>query len=417
MITVSRELYPADQDESLNVCECVNSAFPIYTSGNSSSMLEIRRSAETSQVWRSEDNGETWGLSDEIPIESVEPGGMFGENTLGPLYRDSDNGRIIRFQQQWLFTTPKRDRKTYFDLMRTRQENSCRIFYQVSTDGGQSWGESLQLIETGDGYDATHWARDITFMEGSAVLGDPPPFHKRGDGSIVVPCAIRTTAGTDRYGTIQAGRFLGTWDGNEPDLKWRSGGRVPGGGCEQTTAILKDGRMLDIMRVQGQVDPYPFDLWLRPFSVSEDGGETWSDPRPIQYDDGSGLTSPRAWSVLIRSERNGRLYWIANILPAIETEAHGVIKEKYPARADPRYPLAIVEVDEGELTLKRGTLTVIQDREPHMPHWVRFSNYHVYNDRLTGDLVLLMLTSYCELQEDRAERPWPSYRYHVRMDD
>ncbi|MDP6776982.1 MAG: sialidase family protein [Candidatus Latescibacteria bacterium] len=414
MITVERELYPEDQDESLNVCQPANSAHPIYTSSEGVSMLELRMGASTSQMWRSEDNGVTWELADEIPMESETSDGRFAETSYGPLYRDPDNDRIVRFQQQWLFTAPKSERKTYYDLMRTRIENSCRAQYEVSSDGGRSWGELHQLVEEGDGYDALHWAKDVTFGEGSAILGAPPPFTKLADGRIVIPCQIRTPADVETHGTIQAGRFYGTWNDVWADLSWRSGGRVPGGGCEQAAAVLKDGRMINIMRVQGQVEPYPFDLWLRPYSLSEDGGETWSEPRALTYDDGGGLTSPRAWSVLIRSEKNDRLYWIANILPALETEASAEIRERYPMRADPRYPLAIVEVDEDTVTLKRDTLTVIQNREPHMPHWVRFSNYFVYNERETGDLRLVMLTSYCELQEDRMELPWPSYRYRIR---
>ena len=50
------------------------------------------------------------------------------------------------------------------------------------------------------------------------------------------------------------------------------------------------------------------------------------------------------------------------------------------------------------------------DTYGRMPH-----NYYLYNERVTGDLRLVMLTSYCELQKDRAERPWPSYRYRIRL--
>ena len=415
MITVSRELYPADQDESINVCECANSAFPTYAAADGLTMLEIRRGPDTTQTWRSDDNGRTWALADETPIESRAPGGLYAETQSGPLFRDPDNGRIIRFKRENLFTAPRCERRDYFAFCKTVVENSYRAHYQVSADAGRTWDEPRQLIERGEEFNETHWAKDVTFREGCAVLGEPPPFHKLPDGRIVFPCQVRTDAATDRYGTIQAGRFYGVWNDDATDLQWTSGGRVYGGGCEQTTAILRDGRMLNVMRAQGQITPYLFDLWLRPYSLSEDQGDTWSEPKPLTYDDGSGLTSPRSWSVLIRSESNGRLYWIADILPALDTEESAAIRDRYRGRADPRYPLAIAEVDEDTLTLKRDTLTTIQDREPHMPHWVRFSNYHVYNDRATGDLVLLMLTSYCEHQEDRATRPWPSYRYRISV--
>jgi len=416
MITVTRELYPHDQDQSTNVRHCANSAYPIYVSASGRDMLEIRRSPDHHQTWRSRDNGASWSLVDEIPMNAAGPNGLFAEVMLGPLYRDPDNGRIIRFQQQWLFTVPSEQRRTYEELARTRLDNSCQVFYQISSDAGETWGPMQQLMEQGSGFDERHWAQHITFRQGSAVLGAPPPFTKRVDGAMVFPCAIRTPDDQERFGSIQAGRFLGRWTGDADDITWGSGGRVPGGGCEQAVAMLKDGRMLNIMRLQGQVDPYPFDLWLRPYALSEDGGETWCEPRPLEFDDGTGLTSPRSWSVLIRSEKNGRLYWIANILPGLGTDASVDIQQQFPMRADPRYPLAIVEVDEENLRLKRDTLTIIQDREPQMPRWVRFSNYHVYDDRETGELVLLVLTSYCELQEGQDDLPWPSYRYRIRVD-
>ncbi len=417
MISVTRELYPADQDESVNVCQCANSAYPIYAAAEGAAMLEVRRSAHTSQMWRSEDNGASWTLADEIPIESREPGGAYAETMFGPLYRDPDNGRLIRFLQSRLYTVPRRERPTYFESSATFIPNSQRVYYQISHDAGRSWSERRPLIESGEEFDETHWARDVTFGEGGAVLGEPPPFHKRRDGRIVFPCQVRTRRECERFGEIQAGRFYAEWTEDGTDLRWTSGGRAPGGGCEQTIARLKDGRLLNIMRAQGLVKPYFFDLWLRPCTVSEDDGDTWATPQPLAFDDGERPTSPRAWSVLIRAEKNGRLYWIANILPDFGGPEAAAIQQQFPGRADPRYPLAIVEVDENALTLKRETLTIIQDREPGMPRWVRFSNFHVYNDRLTGELVLLMLVSYCEHQEDRAQRPWPSYRYRIALKD
>ena len=62
MISVHRDLYPADQDERGNTRECANSAFPIYASSDGLALLEIRRGPSTSQMWRSEDNGQTWAL-------------------------------------------------------------------------------------------------------------------------------------------------------------------------------------------------------------------------------------------------------------------------------------------------------------------------------------------------------------------
>ena len=129
--------------------------------------------ANANQIWRSPDNGDTWKLDDEVPIDSAGPDGLFGETSLGPQYRDPHNGSIVQFHQQCLFTRPRSERKDYFDYVRTVRENSHRIFYRVSRDQGWSWGELRQLVEHGDRFNERHWADGVTFLEGSAVLGEP----------------------------------------------------------------------------------------------------------------------------------------------------------------------------------------------------------------------------------------------------
>ena len=65
------------------------------------------------------------------------------------------------------------------------------------------------------------------------------------------------------------------------------------------------------------------------------------------------------------------------------------------------------------MTLKRNTLTIIEDRAPGETHWVRFSNFSAYNDHETGNIVMLMQKSYCEYQENLAQQPHPSCRYQI----
>lgn len=413
MITVTRERYPANQDEQEQVYQCATVTHPTYASVSGRALLEIREAPDSSQMWRSEDNGRNWALAAELATEERNADGTFAQRAFAPLVLDPDHDLLIRFQREHLLRVPRAQARGYQSFVTALIPDSYRVFYQISRDAGRTWDPRRQLIESGAEYDAAHWAKNITHLESSIVLGEPPPFHKLPDGRIVIPAQVRTDIEAGTYGTIQAGRLYGRWRADLSDLDWQSGGRVFGGGCEQTTAVLKDGRILNIMRVQGQIQPYLFDVWLRPYTVSEDGGDTWSRPEPLQYTDGTGLTSPRAWSQLLRSARNGKLYWIANILPAYEDTAS--IREQYPARADPRYPLQIVEVDEDQLALKRDTLTVIEDRAPGETHWVRFSNFFVYNDRETQDIVLLMQKSYCELQEDLDQQPHPSYRYRIRV--
>ena len=121
-----------------------------------------------------------------------------------------------------------------------------------------------------------------------------------------------------------------------------------------------------------------------------------------RFADGGTVSSPSAWSQFIQSSKTGAWYWIGNILP-----------EPTYGGCDPRYPLQIVELDTGTLRLKRDTLAVIQDKEPGDDKWVRFSNFRTYEERGTGDLIVLMTKSYCEFAPPGL--PTPAYRYRVRL--
>jgi hypothetical protein len=415
MITIQREPHPVEQDEALKRFECTFCSYPIYTSNHGLAMLEIRRGKGTSEMWRSEDNGRTWARTDAIPAEEDRGDGTFAQWTLGPFVHDTRRDVLLRFEWHRLFREPPGGLRGYHDFLRANIPHSYRAWYRVSRDGGRTWGERIPLIEDGDEFDAVHWARGVTFLEGAAVVAEVPPYLTLPDGRLMLPFHGYSSLERETLGTIQAGRFFGAWDERGERLRWRTGGFVPGGGCEQTIVELRDGRLWNILRAQGQIEPYPFANWQRPWSVSADRGETWSQPRPLEWDDGGGLTTPRAWSQLVRSEHNGRLYWIANILPALEDSAD--IRRQWPGRADPRYPLRIAEVDEDRLVLKRDTLTVIEDRAPGETPFVRFSNFYVYNDRESGEIVLLMMKSYHEDQPNLGRMPHPAYRYRIRVSD
>ena len=108
-----------------------------------------------------------------------------------------------------------------------------------------------------------------------------------------------------------------------------------------------------------------------------------------------------------RSGKNGRVYIIANILPQ-------------PCRhCDPRYPLAIAEVDPKHFWVTPETVVVIEDRKPRHPQHVRFSNWQRIEDRETGNPVIF-------LTESRADSIIPgtpgrlipsSYRYELALPD
>ena len=250
------------------------------------------------------------------------------------------------------------------------------------------------------------------------------PLHD-SRGRILVPVMMQRV---DEDGTLRQRGFRATrdfpdvmrdvWDsalviGQPRDgntWEWQLGGPVPfdverssylG---EGTLAELGDGRLAQVLRGTNVMWPErPGYKWL---SFSADGGVTWSPAEPLHCDDGTLLESSATGSVLFRSIRNGRLYWIGNLCTEGER----------PNGNMPRSPLTICEVQEEPFALKRGTLTVIDRRAPHEDARVQHSNFKFYQDRASGDVVLL-LTRYGERGSDGLD--WMKadlYQYRVAID-
>lgn len=171
---------------------------------------------------------------------------------------------------------------------------------------------------------------------------------------------------------------------------------------EPTVAELSDGRVAMIMRGDNSGHrARPGHKWL---AFSENGGETWSDPGPLRFDDYTLLESGSNGSSLFRSFKTGRLYWIGN--PCVgEERAHGNF---------PRRPLAIYEVQEEPFALRRETMLIVDDQRPTDAPGVQLSNFRFYQDRETGDVVLFMTR-----MGERDADDWRQadlYRYRIALD-
>ena len=120
------------------------------------------------------------------------------------------------------------------------------------------------------------------------------------------------------------------------------------GVLEPEVAVLGDGRLLTVIR-GSNTETTPGRKW---FNVSDDGGRRISPLQELRYDDGTRFYSPSSLHRFIRSERNGKLYWLANITP------------EPPDGNSPRYPLYIAEIDEDRLAVRRDSLLLVDDRGP-----------------------------------------------------
>lgn len=201
-----------------------------------------------------------------------------------------------------------------------------------------------------------------------------------------------------------AGCFIGEWKND--DLEWDLSELVEidtsissRGLCEPAIAELSDGSFLMIMR--GSNDGIPHKPGYKWYSVSKDGGYTWSEPQPLKYDTGENFFSPATGSRLIRHSKNKNLYWIGNI-----------VKDN-PEGNRPRYPLQICKVDEDKKAIIKDSVEIIEDRRETDSPFVQFSNFRVYEDRETGEFVLIM----ARIQE-RSERDLtsPACEYRIEID-
>lgn len=194
----------------------------------------------------------------------------------------------------------------------------------------------------------------------------------------------------------EIGLLIGESDGKGA-FSWRVGGVVPmdvenstRGLYEPALAELSDGTLAMIMRGsngRGSVGgpswaDKPGYKWL---SLSKDGGETWSQARPLPCDDGSLIESSATGSTLFRSIKNNKLYWLGNLC----------LDGERPDGNWPRSPLVIAEIHEEPFALRRETITVLDRRQPEEDEHIQLSNFKHYQDRETGDLIFY-LTRYGE---------------------
>lgn len=412
MYQINKELHPEVQRPEDQKMQCAFCMYPSYTANDGSSMLEIRNHSE---MWRSEDNGATWKRVKELQREKKNSDNEYLKWSYGPIIHDPAQDKLISFEWHNAYKCPLEKVTDYFTHCEFAIPESTMNYYRISCDGGITWSERKQFIQHGAEFDKNNYSERHTKDAGFIQFGEIPPYMLVNNGTLMLPIQGRSSINSDIDGTIQAGRFFGEWDEAAQDYKWLAGGYVPGGGCEQTIERLKDGRLLNILRTQGNIEPYYFDLRYRPYSISEDEGKSWSKPEPFCWDDGKHIVSPRAWSQLMRAS-NGKLYWIANILPDIDDMDKETLEQmERTGRADPRYPVIIAEVDEENITLKRDTATTIIDREEGETKMLRFSNFFCYNDRQTGEIVILMMKSYHENQPDLENMPHLAWRFRIKV--
>lgn len=263
---------------------------------------------------------------------------------------------------------------------------------RTSTDGGLSFGNT-QTLKYEQGYDLDpqnplnpKYLENNTAYPGQSIL-------RLSNGNLLVPVTnSRIPADVEDevpprvrwpgQGTIGSLCFIGRWDKAQEQYIWQAGKPVwiPrsiafNGLLEADVAELTDGRILIVWRITKTKEGSAH-KW---YSVSNDGGLTFIEPKIFGYSDGTKFYSTSTFHRLIRSQKTGRLYWIGNIAGEPPTNA-----------GHPRYPLIIAEVDEDSLALKKDTVTEIDTRHPGEGERLQLSNFWLVEHNQTHDLEIYL---------------------------
>lgn len=353
-----------------------------YTRAQGHELLSVHNlitrsdTADIAYLRRSEDHGKTWSAAGQIACTFEAPEGTGRRHPSG-VYVDRKTDTAIRLVTQGVL--PSDD-----PLEGMKQWTP---WYTTSKDGFRTQSEPRQIIHTGHGYDAIHHLPGITRGRNAAMIGDRGQCPiTRDDGVILVPIQSSLVGPDGHYHNPGAGYtyttcrlLMGTW---QPDgsLSWTASEPVEGdpkrttrGMIEPTITPLDSQRILMVMRGSNDVSPeLPGHKWA---SISQDGGQSWSTPKPWCFSDQTPMFSPSSCSQLI-DHTNGRLYWIGN---QCETNPRG---------NSPRYPLVIIEVDKATGCLMRDTLTPIDDRRADESERLTLSNFYCREERGTGDLLI-----------------------------
>lgn len=181
------------------------------------------------------------------------------------------------------------------------------VFMRRSTDNGATWGEQMQVSEPG--WYCNNADRALRLSTGRVILPAHGPYSDNYIGG-----------GPYKGGNLHSFVFYSD-DGFKTWKRSSDSMTAKGRGCHEPTIVeLKDGRLYCLMRNTNK---------CQYFSISEDGGDHWSEPAPTTLD------SPESPALVKRIPTTGDLIVLWNNVPS---------KSNWP-----RTPLtAAISRDEGQ---------------------------------------------------------------------
>lgn len=203
--------------------------------------------------------------------------------------------------------------------------------------------------------------------------------------------------------------WLGTWRRDHGGIDWEAAGTFSvdpemsqQGVDEPQCCQLPDGRIFAIVRQCGTLasQDSPGCPTGKLYAVSEDNGRTWREPRLLTFDDGAYLYSSVSFASTFCSSKNGRVYVILNML------------NRPFAGCLPRVALHIAEIDTTTFTVKRDTVTVVEEVHEEHSYLVGYSNWNQFENRDTKNLLLFMKLENGPVYEGY---DFSAYRYEIEF--
>jgi hypothetical protein len=335
----------------------------------------------------SKDNGKTWS-EPELVLKSIPVDGGLIRYIENAAYFDQDRGELITFVSKFFYPDGKFDSNQPRKVMITRRNpKSGKIIHESEHDFGQRGGMGCSFCFP------------IKTKSGRLVV---PGFSARVNEQNEF--VNHPVSGINNYDTFM---MLGEYT-QSGDINWTLSEAIQADDDQSTRGLsesalvqLNDGRLAILCRGSNYKRPEsPGHKWL---CYSEDEGMTWSKATPMTCADGSEIQSAATGSALFRSIKNDKLYFIGNLCA-----------DGKPANGNwPRSPLHIAEVDETTVSIKRETITVIDERGADDGAQTQISNFRYYQDRKNGDIVLYA-TRFGE-NKDKVWKEADYYQYRISI--
>jgi hypothetical protein len=242
-----------------------------------------------------------------------------------------------------------------------------KVWYRISTDGGETRGDMKPLVQKGPEYSPQHPNKFVWVGKNGFVYAlTASMFTSLRNGEVFMPFFYSPLDADGKYDNpLKASTFsqlacaVGTWNEARTDLTWdvvsdiSLGAEYSSRGLSEAAVVeLKPrGHILMVLRGSNHVftGKQRGGNWK---VLSTDSGRTWSKVTPFTFSNGEDFYAPAQKSGLVRSSKTGKVYWI------------GHMSRTRPKGNVPRRPMVIAELDEKKLGLRRETVTIIDDRKP-----------------------------------------------------